>query len=64
MSMMIAVPGTTKGIDEEEAPLESICRMNVMIKSLINKVPLVELVLWIPKEGIRLDYWNSPKIWI
>ena len=40
------VPGEDKGIDEEEAPLEAIRRMNAMIKSLINKLPSIRLGPW------------------
>lgn len=35
-----------KGIDEDEAPLEAIRRMNEMIRSLINKYPLVKFGPW------------------
>ena len=46
-SMMYVVPGTEKGIDEDEAPLEAIRRMNEMIRSLINKCPSVKFRPWI-----------------
>lgn len=41
--MIFMVPGKEKGIDEKEAPLEAIRRMNAMIKSLINKLPSIRL---------------------
>ena len=44
--VMCAVPA--KDIEEEEAPLEAIRKMNCMIKSLINKVPSTKLGLWNP----------------
>ena len=46
LTMMFMVPGEDKGIDEEEAPLEAIRRMNAMIKSLINKLPSIRLGPW------------------
>ena len=46
VSVMCAVP--SKDVDEDEAPLEGIRKMNLMIKSLINKIPLVKLGLWNP----------------
>ena len=45
--MMYVVPGTEKGIDEDEAPLEAIRRMHEMIRSLINKCPSVKFGPWI-----------------
>ena len=45
--MMYVVPGTEKGIDDKEAPLEAIRRMNQMVKSLINKYPSVKFGPWI-----------------
>ena len=45
--MMYIVPGTEKGIDEDEAPNEAIRRMNEMIRSLINKCPSVKFGPWI-----------------
>ena len=51
MSMMIAIPGANKGIDEDEAPLEAIRKMNNMVKSLINKIPSIKLIPWVPQEG-------------
>ena len=51
MSMMITVPGNNKGIDEDEAPLEAIRKMNLMIKSLINKIPSIKLGPWLNTEG-------------
>jgi len=32
--MMVLVPGADKGIDEDEAPLEAIRRINLMLKSV------------------------------
>ena len=49
LSMMFLVPGTEKGIDEEEAPNEAIRRMNEMIRSLINKYLSVKFGPWIGK---------------
>ena len=46
--VMCAVP--VKDIDEDEAPLGAIRKMNGMIKSLINKIPLVKLGLWHPES--------------
>ena len=45
--MMYVVPGTEHGIDDEEAPLEAIRRMNEMVKSLVNKCPSVKFGPWI-----------------
>lgn len=46
LTMMFLVPDKDKGIDEEEAPLEVIRRMNAMIKSIINKLPTIRLGPW------------------
>lgn len=35
LSLMITIAGTEKSVDEDEAPLESIRKMNLMIKSII-----------------------------
>ena len=40
--MIHVVPGTDKGIDDEEAPLEDIRHMKEMVKSLVNKCPSVK----------------------
>ena len=37
--MMFTIPGLDKGIDENEAPLEAIRKINAMLHSLTNKVP-------------------------
>ena len=43
MSMMITVTGTDTYIDEDEAPLEAIWKIILIIKSLINKIPPIKL---------------------
>ena len=63
MSIMIAIPGTDKGIDEEEAPLEAIRQLNTMIKSLINETKSIKLGPWSPHSDKRLSScWNYLKI--
>ena len=47
---MVSVPGTDKGIDEEEAPLEAIRKINLMVKCLINKIPSIKLGPWLQTE--------------
>ena len=46
MSLMVLVP-KDKDIDEDEAPLESIRKMNAMFKSLSNKLPFIKLGPWL-----------------
>ena len=45
--MMYVVPGTSKGITDEEAPSEAIRRINEMGKSLANKCLSVKFGPWI-----------------
>ena len=56
MSLMVKVPGTDKGIDKEEAPIEAIRKINLMIKSLINKIPSVKLGPWLHTENKKDKY--------
>ena len=64
MSMMVTVPGTDKGIDEDEAPLEAIRKMNLMIKSLINKIPSIKLGPWLHSEKNKINICLSyQKMW-
>ena len=46
LSMMLSIPGIEKGIDEDEAPLEAVRKINAMLRSLVNKVPSVKFVPW------------------
>ena len=45
--MMVMVPGIDTGIDEDEAPFEAIRNINLMLRSLVNKIPSVRLGPWI-----------------
>ena len=56
LSMMVSVPGTDKGIDEEEAPLEAIRKINLMVKCLINKIPSIKLGPWLQTEKKKIKY--------
>ena len=57
VSFMVAVP--SKDIDEEEAPMEAIRRLNGMVKCLINKLPSVKIGLWDPEaESRQFFYWS------
>ena len=49
LSLMLALP--TKDIEEEDAPIEAIIRMNAMIKSLVNKIPSIRIAPWTMKLG-------------
>lgn len=49
LSLMIAIP--SKDIEDEDAPVEAIQRMNGMIKSLVNKIPSIRLAPWTMKLG-------------
>ena len=51
LSVMVAVP--SKDVDEEEAPLEAIRKVNTMIKCLVNKLPSIKLGLWKPDNQIK-----------
>ena len=46
---MVAIPA--KDIEEEEAPLEAIRKVNAMLKFLINKLPSVKIGLWNPDKN-------------
>ena len=54
ISIMITISGEDKGIDEKEAHLETVFKMNTMINILINKILLIRL-------GMRLKENNSKK---
>ena len=47
LSIIFLVPGTDKGIDKEKSPLKAIRQVNVMIKSLTNKITSVKVIPWI-----------------
>ena len=49
LSVMIAIP--SKDINDEDAPVEAIQRMNGMIKRLVNKIPSIRLEPWTMKVG-------------
>ena len=51
---MRAIPA--KDVEEEEAALEGIRKMNTMVKSIINKILSVKLVLWNPSSGSSNGY--------
>ena len=54
--MMFVIPGTDKEIDDKDAPLEAIRKINAMVKSLINKVSSVKFGHWnrIPTKTDKL----------
>lgn len=43
LTLLRIVPGEDEGISNEEAPLEAINRMDIIINSLINKISLIRL---------------------
>ena len=43
---MFVIPGTDKGIDDEESPLEAIININTMVKRLISKISSVKFGPW------------------
>ena len=51
---MCAVP--VKDVNEDEAPLVAIRKMNGVLKSLINKIPLVKIGLWNPDSSSKNTY--------
>ena len=51
LSIMVSIPGTNKGIDEDEAPLEAVRKMKTMLTSLNNKIPSVKVGPWIGSES-------------
>ena len=51
VSVMCAVPA--KDVDDDEAPLYAIRKMNGMLKSLINKIPSVKIGLWNPDSSSK-----------
>ena len=56
MSLMVTVPGTDKDIDKDEAPIKVIRKINLMIKSLINRIPSVKLGHWLHTENKKNKY--------
>ena len=54
VSFMVAIP--SKDIDEEEAPMEAIRRLNGMVKCLINKMPSIKIGLWDPEAESRQKF--------
>ena len=54
VSVMCAVP--VKDVDEDEAPLVAIRKMNGMLKSLMNKIPSVKIGLWNPDSSSKNTY--------
>ena len=54
LSVMVAIPA--KDIEEEEAPLEAIRKVNAMLKCLINKLPSVKIGLWNPDKNEKNSF--------
>ena len=54
LSVMVAIP--SKDVDEEEAPLEAIRKVNTMVKCLVNKLLSVKLGLWKPDKEVKTPF--------
>ena len=55
MTMMFVILSKEEGIDDGNAPIEVIKKVNLMLKTLINKIPGIRIGTWLVDKDIHKD---------
>lgn len=55
MAMMFVVPSKEDGIDDGDAPIEAIKKINLMVKTVINKIPGIRIGPWLVGKDINKE---------
>ena len=53
MTMMFVIPSQEDGVDEDEAQMEAIKRINLLLKTTINKIPSIRIGPWLVDKNLN-----------
>ena len=55
MTMMFVIPSKEEGVDDDEAPTEAIKKINLLLKTVINKIPNIRIGPWLVDKQLKKD---------